>query len=50
MGNDFRKFIFRFVVCLVIVVMILPLTAPHKSMLTARLVPKRSTEVESVLG
>lgn len=49
MGNNFRKVIFRFVVCLVIVVMILPLTAP-KSMLTARLVPKRSTEVESVLG
>ncbi len=30
MGNNFRKVIFRFVVCLAIVVMILPLTAPQK--------------------
>lgn len=28
MGNDVRKFIFRFVVCLGLVIMILLLTAP----------------------
>lgn len=28
MGNDVRKFIFRFVVCLGVIIMILLLTAP----------------------